>query len=380
MMIDDKKKKTGIYIHVPFCISKCPYCDFYSLPQPDDQLKDRYIDAVMGKMETVSAEYGGLIQADTLYFGGGTPSLLGGDRLAWLIEKTAKIFSLDKDSEITLEANPADHLQEVFSAFSAAGGNRLSLGMQSSDPLILQGLGRRHTPDDLRRTIADAGDAGLENISLDMMLGVPKQTVEQVEKDAIFCKEAGASHVSAYLLKVEPNTPFFAQRNTLSLPDDDATADLYLKAVSCLERQGFAQYEISNFSRPERESKHNVKYWNGDPYLGFGPAAHSFFDGKRFFYPRDLSAFVDGNTPVLEQEGEIPAGGEQEYAMLRLRLTAGLARQGFYEKFGKEIPENWRKNAKKFPPSLVTVTDDRIAFTPQGFLVSNGLIFAILGL
>lgn len=379
-MTDQKNAKTGIYMHVPFCVSKCPYCDFYSVPQPNDEMKDRYVDAVIREMKNFSVKYGGGIQADTLYFGGGTPSLLGGHRLAVLIEQAAAIFSLDKDSEITLEANPADHLKDVFFAFSAAGGNRLSLGMQSSDPVILQALGRRHTPDDVRRTVWDAFDSGLANLSLDMMLGVPKQGTQQVEKDAAFCKEMGASHVSAYLLKVEPNTPFYTQKNTLSLPDDDVTADLYLKAVSCLERQGFAQYEISNFSRPEKQSRHNLKYWNTDSYLGFGPAAHSFFDGKRFFYPRDLSAFLDGNTPILDQDGDIAVGSEQEYGMLRLRLTEGLTEKGFYEIFGKPIPALWRENAKKFPSSLLNVTDERIAFTPQGFLVSNGLMLAILNL
>lgn len=365
----------GIYIHVPFCVSKCPYCDFYSLPFQDEEIKDQYVERLIWEMK----QYAG-VQGDTLYFGGGTPPLLGARRIGRLIRTAREIFSLPEDSEITLEANPADNLKEVFATFAEAGGNRLSLGMQSSHLDILKRLSRRHTTDDLYRAVSDAKSAGISNISLDMMLGVPGQRLEHIEKDADFCRELDVQHVSAYLLKIEPGTPFFERQDSLDLPDEDTAADVYLEAVSCLEKRGFSQYEISNFSKPGKESRHNLKYWNSEPYLGFGPAAHSFFEEKRFAYPRDMMAFLAGVTPVQEENGGISAGDPIEYAMLRLRLTEGLTQKGFSQRFGRCIPDAWYQNARKFPETLVQADEYGIRFTPKGFLVSNGLIAAILNL
>lgn len=359
----------GIYIHVPFCVSKCPYCDFYSLPSQDEQLKEEYTQRLIDEMKRFAG-----VQGDTLYFGGGTPPLLGAERIARLIGAARKLFSLPDDCEITLEANPAENLEEVFAAFVAAGGNRLSLGMQSSHPDILKRLGRRHTPEQLRRAVFDAKSAGISNISLDMMLGVPGQRAEHIKKDVALCRELDVQHVSAYLLKIEAGTPFFAQQDSLCLPDEDTAADVYLEAVLALEQAGFAQYEISNFSKSEKQSRHNLKYWNSDPYLGFGPAAHSFFEGKRFAYSRDMGAFLNGVSPVEEENGDIPAGDPAEYAMLRLRLCEGLTSKGFFEKFGESIPHTWYQAAKKLPGYLVQADEYGIRFTPQGFLVSNGLI------
>lgn len=365
----------GIYIHVPFCVSKCPYCDFYSLPVGDDRLLDRYVTA----LETAMQPYVG-VKADTLYFGGGTPSLLGGKRLARLVETAREWFSLPSDAEITLEANPADNLRETLANFTAAGGNRLSLGMQSADREVLKALGRRHTPADVARTVSDARAVGVRSVSLDLLLAVPQQTAAQVKRDVAACAALGADHVSAYLLKTEPGTPFFEKRDALCLPDEDAAAELYVTAVSALEAAGYRQYEISNFAVEGRMSRHNLKYWTGEPYLGFGPAAASFFDGRRFVYPRDLAGFLAGDSPVPEEKTAIPSGGETEYALLRLRLTAGLTAREFAARFGKPLPSAWVDAARRLPPSLVQTDACGIRLTPQGFLVSNALIPKILNL
>lgn len=368
---------TGIYVHVPFCVSKCPYCDFYSLPlsSVDADMRARYAAAVVREME----RYDGVC-ADTLYFGGGTPSLLGGENLAAVIAAARKRFSLSDDAEVTLEANPADDLYETLAAFAAAGGNRLSLGMQASSADRLKTLGRRHTPRDVARTVADARRAGITNLSLDLMLAVPGQDAAAVAADVETCAALGVQHVSAYLLKIEEGTPFEKMRDTLSLPDDDAAAELYLTAVAALEKAGFAQYEISNFSKAGFESRHNLKYWTGEPYLGFGPAAHSFFGGKRFFYPRDLAAFMAGGGTVAEEDDALPAGSEEEFALLRLRLTAGLSVAAFKERFKKALPPAWIARARTLPPTLLRVTGAGIALTPAGFLISNTLIAHILNL
>lgn len=360
----------GLYIHVPFCISKCPYCDFYSIPLPDDALLDAYTDEICRRLTALPT-----YKADTLYFGGGTPSLLGGKRLARIIGAA----SLTADAEITLEANPADRLYDTFAAFAAAGGNRLSLGMQAAHDAGLKALGRRHTTDDLCTAAEDARRAGIENLSLDIMLATPSQTEADVRDAVTQCVTLGASHVSAYLLKTEPNTPFYAQRDTLGLPDEDEAAQLYLLCCETLEPAGFTQYEISNFAKEGKESRHNLKYWNSEDYIGIGPAAHSFYDGKRWYYERSLEAFMNGGKPVPEDpDAEVADGSEDEYAMLRLRLTEGLRQDLFDARFGHPLPTAWLDRAAALPRSLVRVDDSGIALTREGFLLSNVLTARIL--
>ena len=361
----------GLYVHVPFCISKCPYCDFYSVPLPDDALLDRYTDEISRRLQMLH------VQADTLYFGGGTPSLLGGKRLARIMDAARPL--LTADAEITLEANPADKLYDTFSAFVQAGGNRLSLGMQAAHNSGLRSLGRRHTTNDLHTAVADARRAGLDNLSLDIMLATPSQTEADVLAAVEQCVTLEADHVSAYLLKTEPHTPFYEQRQTLDLPDEDAAAGLYLLCCEALEREGYAQYEISNFAKTGKESRHNLKYWNGEDYIGLGPAAHSFHDGQRRYFERSLEAFLNGGQPIAEDpDSEVEDGSAEEYAMLRLRLTDGLRADLFEKRFGYPLLKTWRDNAAALPSSLVQADDKGIRFTREGFLLSNALIARIL--
>ncbi|MBQ1951007.1 MAG: radical SAM family heme chaperone HemW [Clostridia bacterium] len=368
--------KIGLYIHVPFCVSKCPYCDFYSLPLQDETRLDTYTTALMRCMEDWAEK--GDWQADTLYFGGGTPSLLGGRRLERLIGHADALFGLlaAPRPEITLEANPADDLADTLAAFAGAGGNRLSLGMQSVCQEELSGLGRRHVSADVARTIADAHRAGLDNVSVDMMLGISGQTQKSVIATARQAADWGATHVSAYLLKIEPHTLY--GKCPPPLPDDDIAATLYLTAMETLERLGYRQYEISNLARPGQESRHNLKYWNGQPYLGLGPAASSFLQGRRFSYPRDLTGFLAGSQPVEETDTDMPAGSAEEYALLRLRLTEGLQETAFCARFGKPLPAAWRQRAAALPAHLVQVDEQGIRFTREGFLLSNALLTHIL--
>ena len=365
----------GLYVHTPFCIRKCPYCDFYSAPPRSEEDLDRYVRGILTAMESWSHRYP--CTADTLYFGGGTPSLLGGERLAAVIRRADQLFSLHKNSpEITLEANPADDLADTLAAFAAAGGNRLSLGMQSAVPGELAALGRRHTPADVERTVADARRAGIDNISLDLMLGVSGQTEASALYSADFAASLGAAHISAYLLKLEPNTPY--GHRPPPLPDEDATADLYLSVMEHLDTLGYHQYEISNTAKAGRESRHNLKYWSGQPYLGIGPAASSCLGGRRFTYPRDTAYFLAGGDPVEDPAEGPDVDSPEEYALLRLRLTEGLTVDGFSRRFGAPLPEGWLTNAHALPPRLVTVDGDGIRLTREGFLLSNSLICHIL--
>lgn len=367
----------GIYLHTPFCVLKCPYCDFYSTTAFGEEDLDRYTAALITEIE----QWGNTLEqtADTLYFGGGTPSLLGGNRLAMLIQTVRTSFSLPETAEITLEANPADELSSVFSAFAAAGGNRLSLGMQAADDEQLKLLGRRHTVAQTERTVVAAKQAGIHNLSLDLMLGIASQTPAHVKTAVERCTALGASHISAYLLKLEDGTPY-ALSPPKDLPDEDQTVLLYHTAAETLTSHGFAQYEISNFAKPGCESRHNLKYWLSEPYLGLGPAAHSFINGKRFCYPRSLSSFLNHEPPLLENPDatQIPESSPEEFAMLRLRLTKGLTEHDFFSRFGTGIPAAWRERANKLPSSLIVSDEFGIRLTRDGFLVSDAILSRLL--
>ena len=364
----------GLYIHIPFCKSKCPYCDFYSLTGQSDEVLDRYTAAIERELAAWGAKLNA--SADTVYFGGGTPSLLGGKRIAALIDSASRAFPLAADAEITMEANPADDLFDTFSAFRAAGGNRVSMGMQSGNDRELEGLGRRHRADQTARAVESARKAGIDNLSLDLMLALSGQTETDIDRSVNVCAALGADHVSAYLLKIEPNTPFGACAPK-GLPDEDTAADLYLHACEALETAGYRQYEISNFAKDGKCSRHNLKYWDGLDYLGVGAAAHSKIGGKRFAYPRDLNAILAGCAPS-EQDSEPATDSKEEYAMLRLRLCDGIVEREFEQRFGTPIPTAWRDRAKHIPPQLCVADENGIRLTREGFLVSNMIIGRLL--
>lgn len=371
-------KSIGLYMHIPFCVSKCPYCDFHSAAlgtplQAQAQL-DAYTEALLRSLNVWAQRLP--TTAVTLYFGGGTPSLMGGERLARVITEARRLFGLS-DAEITLEANPADNLADTLAAFAAAGGNRLSLGMQSAVPSELALLGRRHTPEDVARTVADARRAGIDNISLDVMLGIGGQTLATACHSVDAAADLGATHLSAYLLKIEPGTPYGACPP--DLPSEDESVDLYHAAFERMEYHGYGQYEISNAALPGRESRHNLKYWLSEPYLGIGPAASSCVGDKRFTYPRDTAAFIAGNEPIEDPCDGAPVGSAEEYALLRLRLSAGLSEADFHARFGDSLPAQWMANAAALPRSLVAVEEGGIRLTREGFLLSNTLISHIIG-
>lgn len=360
---------TGLYLHVPFCVCKCAYCDFYSF-SASQEMMDAYTDRLCADIAAAAERLGR--SADTLYLGGGTPSLLGGERIARIVETARAHFGL-AGAEITLEANPADDLAQTLTLAARAGVNRLSLGVQSGVEKELRALGRRHTCDDVRRTVADARAAGIENISLDLMLGIPNQTAESLTRSIEFLTDLSPTHISAYLLKIEPNTPF-GRKTPEDLPDEDAATDLYLQAVGALTAKGYAQYEISNFARDGKVSRHNTKYWIGAPYLGLGPAAHSMLNGRRFYFPADLARYLGGEAPIPDGDG----GGKEEYVLLRLRLCAGVEFAEYRKLYG-EIPAQAAKRMRLYADAGYAVLNDtHFALTPRGFLLSNTIIADLL--
>lgn len=364
-----KMKPIGIYLHIPFCKSKCDYCDFYSLVGKEDML-EQYTQSLVSAL----GKWGQKLKrsADTLYFGGGTPSLLSPTQIGRIIKAARDNFSLT-DAEITLECNPSTVHDGFFEQVAECGINRISLGLQSANAGERMALGRKATPQQAELAVKMAQRSGIDNISLDLMLALPNQTAQTLADSVDFCHNVGAKHISAYILKPEPNTPFAKRVN--EHPSEDFEADMYLLACELIEKKGYKQYEISNFSKTGFESKHNLKYWHGDEYLGLGPAAHSFIDGKRMYFERDLSTFIDGAEPIFDGFG----GDFEEFCMLRLRLSEGLRDADVREKFGHPLPEKMVEKAKILQKHGLAVFDGRsIQLTKQGFLLSNSTILALI--
>lgn len=361
----------GLYVHVPFCApAKCPYCDFYSVPFAPEAAA-RYLDALRAVARSYAPRLAGR-RVESVYFGGGTPVLLG-ENLAALLASFQKIYPIAPDAEITVEANPGANRTGLLPMLRAAGFNRLSLGMQSACDAELAALGRRHKGADAARAVEAARAAGFANISLDLMLATPGQTPESVRRSVDFAAGLGVEHVSAYLLKIEPGTAFAARGQTEA--DADTQADCYLAACDALEGSGYMQYEISNFAKPGFASRHNLRYWGCGEYLGLGPGAHSFLDGRRFHYKRDLGAFCAGAVPEDDGEG----GGLEEYVMLRLRLADGLSEHDLRARCGTDFAIfDEQTLARLETGGFLRHGAGRIALTRQGFLMSNAVIGALL--
>ena len=322
----------GLYLHIPFCRSKCAYCDFYSLSGREDRM-DAYTAALERHLIEVAPQ-AAQHSVDTVYFGGGTPSYLGEKRLVKLLKAVKKHYHVDPHAEITLEANPDSAGDwKALRALRRAGFNRISLGVQSTDDVCLRALGRIHTWQQVQEAVAACRRAKFPDVSLDLIYGLPGQTMEQWEKTLSDALTLQPEHLSCYGLKLEEGTPLWQQRQQLTLPDDDAQADMYLYTVAALEEAGYQQYEISNFAKPGRASRHNLKYWNMEEYAGFGPGAHSDFGGVRYGYVRDLDGYIAGRLVLSESEGESTLARDYEYVMLSLRTAAGIDRRTFENRY-----------------------------------------------
>ena len=384
MPIIGKKTKIplGIYIHVPFCRSKCQYCDFYSLTTKDDKLMDGYI-AAMCKHIKEAGELAPGYKVDTVYFGGGTPSFFGGDGMATIMSAIRRSFDVTADAEITFEANPDSISDKLLRRLRGEGFNRVSLGVQTDNDELLRKLGRPHTYAQVMTAVQRIRKAGFRNLSLDLMYGLPGQTLYDWEKTLHHVLALNPEHISCYALKVEPGTPLYDYKDICNIASDDTQADMYLSGIEILKSKGYRQYEISNFAKKGMVSKHNLKYWMGGEYLGFGPDASSDFAGKRFSIIRDLHGYIDGvknGKQVLTDVQEIPQRERAgEYLMTRLRTTTGICREE-YEKqyllpFGplEESLERCERHGL-----AVRNSEDRWYLTPQGFLVSNSIISDLL--
>lgn len=358
----------GLYIHVPFCDGKCNYCDFYSFKANDAEF-DRYTEILISQIQNWSQKLKDKT-VDTVYFGGGTPSLLGTKRLIEIFKNIRNSFKITPDCEITLEANPSSGNLLDFAELKKSGFNRVSLGMQSAIDGELMLLGRRHNKTDVINTVENIKDSGIDNISLDVMLGIPEQTVDSITETLDFCVKLDVSHISTYLLSIEPETVFGRSRDKFTFADDDTQAEFYKHTSEFLKANGFEHYEISNFCKNRMQSRHNMRYWELKDYLGLGPSAHSLINGKRFYYPKSIEAF-ENNQLVHDGEGKTA----EEYIMLMLRTNRGVDTKEYKELFGSLPPKSFFDKAKLYETHGYVKTDgNSVRLTEKGFLVSNTVI------
>lgn len=376
------EKTLGIYVHIPFCRSRCEYCDFYSIRGGrSKELMDRYLHALVTHIRETAAlapDY----TVDSVYFGGGTPSFFGADGLKRVFAEIDRRFNLSRDCEVTFEANPDSVNVLTLKKLHAAGFNRMSLGIQNDTDEVLKALGRPHTYEQAVQAVEAARTAGFDNVSVDLMFGLPNQSREKWMNTLRHVLDLKPDHVSCYGLKVEPGTPLYDYRDGANLPDDDAQADMYLYAVETLESFGYGQYEISNFAREGRACRHNLKYWTGGEYLGFGPAAASDFAGKRFTARADIETYIQGvlGKGVILSECETIAPRERagEYLMLRLRITGGIEAEEYTSRFLLPF-EPIQKAMERFAEKgLAVQVDGRWRLTPKGLLLSNQIIGTLL--
>lgn len=349
----------GLYIHVPFCRRKCVYCDFYSLAGKEEIIDD-YVKAIVRNICIAGESF------DTVYFGGGTPSLLNGRQISDILSAA----DISENAEISAEINPDSADIQKLRDFKSAGINRISIGIQSLDDKELSYLGRLHDSEQAINAILSARKAGFDNISADLMLGLPYQCTETVLQNIKKLSELGVRHISAYMLKIENGTPLAENAELIShIADEELSADMYLEAVKCLEKYGFKQYEISNFAIEGFECRHNLKYWRCEDYLGIGSSAHSCMNGQRFAVPKDIYGFINSEKQEEIVTDDSPCS-ISEQLMLSLRLSEGflLSNAGEYADRLREAAVPMEKHG------LLEVRNGRIMLTPTGFLVSNEII------
>lgn len=371
---------SGVYLHIPFCRSRCSYCDFATEVYKSPQIVESYVSALLKEIEFFTDSK---VVADTIYFGGGTPSLLAPAQLEKILEIIYKNFSVAAGAEITMEMNPATVTEETLRAYKNLGVNRASFGAQTFDDAELRRLGRRHTAADVRATIELLRAANYTNVSFDLIAGLPGQTLEDWERNLDEALKLQPEHLSLYLLEIHEATPLAEQirRGRQPLPDEELAAAMYELMLEKTALKNYRQYEISNFCQPNYESRHNSKYWTLSPVFGFGCSAHSF-DGtrRRYANERDTAEYVSlierENSAIVHEE-EIDAASE--FIFLGLRLTRGVDLIEYERRFGIRLTEKYAEDLRRLESlDLIEFADRRLRLTTRGFLFSNEVFAAFV--
>lgn len=364
----------GIYLHIPFCVRKCNYCDFCSYPAAGFSRRSEYIDRLC---DEIASYRGRKLRADTVFFGGGTPSLLNGDEIRRICESIRQSFDICSDAEFTIEANPKTLTAEGLRAFMDSGVNRLSIGLQSIHENELKKLGRIHSFDDFVSTYNLAKDMGVANINIDLMYGIPGQTSESFVSTLETAAALMPEHLSVYGLIIEEGTDFYNRRGELDLPTEDQECNMYYDACRILREHGYVHYEISNYSLPGHECRHNLKYWHGKEYVGFGVSAHSYFDNVRFSNSDDVDLYMNSQNMSFTSLSD--EDKRSEYIMLNLRLAKGISLSDYRSRFALDfIRENREFINLLHSKGLIRIENDTLALTEQGFYVSNSILAELI--
>lgn len=377
-MSHDLKGQKGIYIHIPFCISKCIYCDFCSAPA-DDDTRERYVEALCREIADAgkSAQASGDVrEIFTIFFGGGTPSILAPELFVRIMNAVREAFKIADDAEITVECNPGTLTAEKLRTYRSMGVNRLSIGLQSPDNAELKALGRIHTYEQFLESYYAARRAGFENINIDLMSAIPHQTVEGYKRNLERIIELNPEHISAYSLIVEEGTPLYdmvEQSDGRILPDEDEDREMYALTKGLLSDVGYSRYEISNYAKPGYECRHNISYWERADYLGFGIAAASLLGRKRFTNTCDLKSYIANPIGNHSEEILLDVNDEmEEYMFLGLRMMKGVDTVRFTELFGKSYDEIYGSiTARQVEQGLVEHNGSQVRLTDIGIDVSN---------
>lgn len=371
----------GIYIHIPFCVSKCAYCDFYSLPEGchREELKERYVSALIRQLKWAKKKYGKLT-VSTVFIGGGTPTTLKTEQLVRLIASLKSTFELTRNCEFTVEANPKTFDEEKLSALKKCGVNRLSIGMQSANENELKLLGRTHTFEDTKKTFDLTRKCGFDNVSVDLMYGIPSQTEQSFLRTLEEAIKLSPEHISVYGLQLENGTPLVKNKDEYVFPDENECVSMYSKGIALLSEAGYKRYEISNFSKDGKECRHNLGYWSQGEYLGFGTGAYSYFDDKRFFCESNVELFCDSDSfdaLITVDEVLSPDDKVTEFIMLSLRLTDGFSEKELFNR--TRNAELYLKRFEQFIKNgFIKRKNGRIFFTEKGFNISNTILSEIL--
>ena len=368
----------GLYVHIPYCVRKCNYCDFCSLPSGDGTVPYGYIDRLISEAHTYKGET--KIPVNTLYFGGGTPSLMPPSMLDKLLSSFGDIFDFSLDLELTIEANPGTLTKEKLAGYKSLGVNRISIGLQSIHENELKSLGRIHSYSDFLESYNAARRAGFDNLNVDLMYGIPHQSIDSFRSTLTAVANLSPEHISAYGLIVEEGTPFFKQRAALPLPDEDCECEMYALACGILSERGYGHYEISNYAKAGYESRHNLKYWRTEEYIGLGAAAHSYLGGTRYGNRGDVGEYISSLKTQYVGKELIDSNTERyEYAMMRLRLSEGFSLDEYRERFGVHFLEGKEETVNSLlRAELISINNGRISLSERGFYLSNSILVQIL--
>lgn len=377
----------AIYIHIPFCSKKCYYCDFTTyVPEQKEQIA-RYLDALIREMElTVEQTPPGVI--DTFFLGGGTPTILSSSQMEYLLQNVKRCFPhWASDYEFTVEANPGTTNRKLLATMRQGGVNRISFGAQTFQPTLLREIGRIHSVEDIIDSVENARRVGFDNLSLDLMFGLPNQSVRDVETSLIQLRSLSPDHVSCYSLKVEEGTPFHALhlQNQLPLPTEEHEFEMYQLIRCYLREHGYSQYEISNFAPSGKESRHNLTYWHNNEYYGLGTGAHGYMRGKRHENVKDLGMYIKmikmNQLPVKESFPISSVEDMENFMILGLRLMEGISKASFFSRYHCDVDEVFGTilNNLEEHGFIQRICSDRIVLTEKGLLFGNDVFASFLG-